>query len=237
MKNTSSISIRPAKERGHADHGWLKSYHTFSFADYQDEEYMGFRSLRVINEDRVDPGKGFGAHPHHDMEIFSYVIEGALAHKDSMGHTSTIKAGDVQKITAGAGIVHSEYNASNTEPVHFLQIWILPAQKGLTPSYQEYSPASAQRRTPLTLIGSPQGGKNVIQFHQDIYLYKGQLKEKESQVHAIKNGRGIWLQMIQGKLKLNDQPLSAGDGAAIDGADTITLHSPEDAEFLLMDMA
>jgi len=237
MKTTikkPSIKIRGAKERGYADHGWLKSYHSFSFADYHDENHMGFRSLRVINEDRVAPGKGFGAHPHRDMEIFSYIIEGALTHKDSMGNTSTVKAGDVQKITAGTGIEHSEFNASDKEQVHFLQIWILPAQKGLKPSYQDYS--RTDNKTPLALIGSPQGGKNVIQFHQDVYLYKGSLKAKDTQVHAIKTGRGLWLQMIKGTVILNDQALSAGDGAAIEGADAMTVHARQDAEFLLMDM-
>ncbi len=240
MKNTlknTSVKVRRAKERGHANHGWLDSYHTFSFAGYYDPNHMGFRSLKVINEDRVGPGKGFGSHPHEDMEIFSYVIEGALTHKDSMGNSSTIKAGDVQKITAGSGIVHSEFNGSTKEKVHFLQIWILPDKKGLKPSYQEYSLALSDPKAPVTLIGSPQGGNNVVQFHQDVYIYKGSLGQAEICRHDIKPGRGLWIQMIKGKVSLDDNELSAGDGAALENQRTITAKALEDAEFLLMDLA
>ena len=240
MKSTlknSSVKIRPANERGHANHGWLDSYHTFSFADYHDENHMGFRTLRVINEDRVDPGKGFGSHPHRDMEIFSYVVEGALTHQDSMGNKFTIKPGDVQKITAGTGIVHSEFNGSQKEKVHFLQIWILPARRGLKPSYQEYSFALSDKGIPVSLIGSPQGGKNVIQFNQDVYVYKGALKAGESYRYDLKPGRGVWLQMVKGEVNLNDQKLSSGDGAAIENLQEISITAQKDAEFLLIDMA
>ena len=235
--STSNIRIRPAAERGHADHGWLNSYHTFSFAGYQDPAHMGFRALRVINEDRVDPGMGFGAHPHQDMEIFSYVIEGSLTHKDSMGHESTIKAGDVQKITAGTGIIHSEFNGSKKEKVHFLQIWILPEKVGLKPSYQEYSLALSDQAPPVSLIGSPKGGKNVIQFNQDVYIYKGTLTQGKTYSYELKPGRGVWLQVIKGKLTVSEQELSAGDGAAIENLNEIIITAQNTLEFLLMDLA
>ena len=231
----SSIKIRRSRERGHAKHGWLESYHTFSFAGYQDPNYMGFRVLRVINEDRVEPGMGFGAHPHDNMEIFSYVIEGALTHQDSMGHKFTIGAGDVQKITAGTRIVHSEFNASTKEIVHFLQIWILPIQRGLEPSYQEYS--GLKNKQSVTLIGSPEGGENVIKFHQDVYIYKGHLKQNETFTHELKPTRGVWFQVIQGKLNVNNEPLSTGDGAAIENVSQIKIFPEQECEFLLMDFA
>ena len=235
--SVQDIIVRRSKERGHADHGWLNSYHTFSFADYHDPAHMQFRSLRVINEDRVAPGMGFGAHPHRDMEIFSYVIEGALAHKDSMGHESIIKAGDVQKITAGTGITHSEYNASKSEQVHFLQIWILPQHKGLKPSYQEYSLALSDQAQDVTLIGSSQGGDHVIQFNQDVYIYKGKLARGKEYCHDLNSGRGAWLQMIKGEVTLNEEKLTSGDGAAIEHRPTITVQAVHDAEFILMDLA
>lgn len=240
MKNTinnTSIKIRSANERGHANHGWLDSYHTFSFAGYQDPKHMGFRTLRVINEDRVDPGMGFGSHPHHDMEIFSYVVEGALTHQDSMGNKSTIQAGDVQKITAGTGIVHSEFNASKKEKVHFLQIWILPEKSGLKPAYQEFSLALSDQAAAVTLIGSPQGGKNVVQFNQDVYVYKGKLAEGKTCRHDLKPGRGVWLQIIKGKVNVNDQELSDGDGAAVENIQAIIIAAQKDSEFLVMDLS
>ncbi len=242
MKNTfkNTIQVRPAAERGHANHGWLDSYHTFSFANYYDEKYMGFRSLRVINDDWIAPGKGFGAHPHRDMEIFTYVIEGAVAHKDSMGHESVIKAGDVQKITAGTGIVHSEYNGSQKEKVHLLQIWIVPAKQNLKPFYQEFRLGSVDSKTPVSLIGSPQGGENVMQFNQDVYIYKGALKSGESYQHDLKSGRGVWLQMIKGEVQVNGvngQKLVEGDGAAVENVNQIAVAVKKDAEFLLMDLA
>ncbi len=239
MKNTfdtRSIKIRRSQERGHANHGWLDSYHTFSFAGYQDKNYMGFRALIVINEDQINPGMGFGPHSHEDMEIFTYVIEGALTHQDNMEHQSTINAGDVQKMTAGTGIVHSEFNASKKEKVHLLQIWILPAQKGLKPSYQEYSGLSGGT-TPLSLIGSPRGGKNIIQFNQDFYVYKGKLTKGEKIRHELKPGRGAWLQIIKGALNVGGQTLFAGDGAAVENIDEIPINAAKDSEFLLMDLS
>lgn len=229
------IKIRPSNERGHSKHGWLDSFHTFSFADYHDNEHMGYRSLRVINEDKVGPGEGFGAHPHMDMEIFSYVIEGALAHKDSMDHQSTIKAGDIQKITAGTGIVHSEFNASKNEKVHFLQIWIIPEEKNLEPSYQEYSGLDAQSNS-VELIGSPKGGKNIIQFNQDVYVYKGKFDRDINYQHELLSGRGAWLQMIKGQLFVNNYELNSGDGASIENTGEILLTAGTDCEFLLIDM-
>ena len=206
-KTEDQIIVRPSQERGHAQHGWLDSYHTFSFADYYDENYMGFRSLRVINEDRIAPGMGFDAHSHRDMEIFSYVVEGAVKHKDSMGHESVIKAGDVQKITAGKGIVHSEFNASDKEAGHFLQIWIVPNKKGLQPSYQELTLSPSDEKTPLLLIGSLQGGANIAQFNQDVFIYRGNLKKGQGVVYAVKPQRGVWLQMVKGKLNLDGKLL------------------------------
>ncbi len=231
-----SIIVRPSDERGHAQHGWLDSYFTFSFAEYYDPAHMGFRSLRVINEDRVEAGMGFDTHPHRDMEIFTYVIEGALKHKDSMGHESTLKAGQVQKITAGTGIRHSEFNASAKEKVHLLQIWIEPQEKGLKPSYQEYSLALANEKNPLLLMGSPQGGNNVVQFNQDVYVYRGVLKEGKSVPYKINSGRGLWLQIVRGEIKLNGHTLRDGDGASVENVKEITLNASKNSEFLLFDL-
>lgn len=232
----NSIIIRPAVERGHADHGWLDSYHTFSFGDYHDPKHMGFRSLRVINEDWVAAGRGFGMHPHQNMEIFTYVVEGSLQHKDSMGNGSVLKPGYVQKMTAGTGITHSEFNPSKEDPVHLLQIWIVPAQKGLKPSYQEFTLGQPDPNDPLLLIGSPQGGNNIVQFNQDVYVYRGVLKRNTHTVHPVKTGRALWVQVIKGKVDLNGHNLSAGDGASIENLDTIVFKAQEDAEFLMFDL-
>ncbi|OGX27624.1 MAG: quercetin 2,3-dioxygenase [Omnitrophica WOR_2 bacterium RIFCSPHIGHO2_01_FULL_48_9] len=236
FKKTEGVRLRPAAARGHADHGWLKSDHTFSFADYYDPSQMGFRTLRVINEDRVAPGQGFGMHPHRDMEILTYVVEGALAHKDSMGHQSTIKPGDVQKITAGQGIEHSEFNASKKEPVHLLQIWIVPSKKGLPPSYQEFSLATPDAKHSLFLVGSPQGDKNILQFNQDVYVYRGVLKKNAQCSHVLQAGRGVWVQLVKGSCALNGHPLSAGDGAALENQPDLMFKAATDCEFLLFDM-
>ncbi len=232
----NKITLRPSQKRGYADHGWLKSHFTFSFAEYQDPAYMGFRSLRVINEDYVAPGQGFGTHPHRDMEIFTYVIDGALAHKDSMGHASSLSAGQVQKITAGTGISHSEFNGSDKDPVHLLQIWILPEKRGLVPSYQEYTLAVPDDKNPLLLMGSPSGGKNVVKFNQDVFVYRGILKTDQDVEYSIKLGRGAWVQMIKGRLTVNDTLVSGGDGAAIENENILSFKAQKDAEFLLFDL-
>ena len=235
LMKDKNIKIRRANERGHAQHGWLDSYHTFSFADYYDPQYPEFRSLRVINEDRVEPAKGFGAHSHHDMEILTYIVEGSLKHQDSMGHESVINAGDVQKITAGTGIVHAEFNASATTRVHFLQIWILPKEKGLKPSYQQFTLATPKTTPSLLLIGSSTGGKNIVQFSQEVDLYRGLLKKNEKIFHAFQPSRAGWLQMISGSLQLEGHALKTGDGAAIEQS-PIHLEALEECEFLLFDL-
>lgn len=219
------ITVRKAKDRGHAQHGWLDSYHTFSFADYFDPAHTGFRTLRVINEDRVAPGEGFGTHPHRDMEILTYVIEGQLKHRDSMGHEALIKAGDVQKITAGTGITHSEFNASKSEKVHLLQIWILPDRTGLKPSYQE-----ATLKEGKGLMALP------VKFNQDATVYRGKLEPGESLEHVLAAGRVGWVQMVEGGLALNGKPLVAGDGAAAEGEAKLNFSSKTKAEFLLFDL-
>lgn len=231
-----TIRVRKSNERGHANHGWLDSYHTFSFGEYFDRNHMAFRSLRVINEDWVEGGEGFGRHPHQDMEIFTYIVEGSLKHEDSMGHQSTIKAGDVQKITAGTGIYHSEFNASTTDPVHLLQIWIMPERKGLKPSYQEITLAPAGKEA-LTLMGSSQGGANVVQFNQDVYIYRGILSKGKGIDIDIKSGRGVWLQVVKGKVELNGHLLSDGDAISIENSNKVFIQAKDDAEFLVFDLA
>lgn len=231
-----NIQIRPSQERGHANHGWLDSYFTFSFADYHDPAHMQFRSLRVINEDRIAVGKGFGMHPHRDMEIFTYVIEGQLAHKDSIGHASSLKAGQIQKITAGRGISHSEFNGSADSEVHLLQIWIVPQKRGLTPSYEEYDLAKPDENHPLTLMGSPEGGENIVQFNQDVFVYRCVLKDGQAIKYALKSGRGAWLQMVKGQLTVLGATLSAGDGAAIENQEELVFKAEKDTEFLLFDL-
>lgn len=232
------ITIRPAQDRGTANFGWLDSRHTFSFGEYHDSNHMGFADLRVINEDKVTPGKGFATHGHQDMEIISYVLEGALEHKDSIGTGSVIRPGDVQRMSAGSGIRHSEYNASKTEPVHFLQIWILPEQKGIEPGYEQKNFAIAEKQGKLRLVGSRDGRDGSITIHQDVDLYAAALSEGESVNHAFAPGRVAWLQVARGTVQLNDQALTAGDGVAIAHESLITLQgSAQDAEVLLFDMA
>ena len=233
----ANIQLRRSQDRGHANHGWLDSYFSFSFADYYDAAHMQFRSLRVINEDHVEAKQGFGMHPHRDMEIFTYVIEGELAHKDSMGHASSITAGQVQKITAGKGILHSEFNGSDKEPVHLLQIWIVPAQHGLKPSYEEYTLPKPDDKAPLLLIGSPKGGENVVHFHQDVNVYRGVLKMGKAVDFKIGAGRGIWLQMVKGRVHVAGNDLVAGDGLAVENMNQVLIKAEQDSEFLLFDLA
>lgn len=229
------IKIRRANERGHADHGWLDSYHTFSFADYYDSEQMGFRSLRVINEDRVQGGQGFGTHPHRDFEIISYVVSGALKHEDSMGHAAVMKAGELQRISAGTGIAHSEFNNSPSELVHFLQIWLLPSRKGVKPDYAQQSVAKAAADA-LTLACSPGGKSKSIKINQDVELFIGKLAPKGKINHSIQQQRGVWIQLIEGDLTLSGNKLSPGDGAAIEDEKELPLSSDKGAHFLLFDL-
>lgn len=231
------ITIRSAQDRGHAYFGWLDSRHTFSFGNYYDPDHMGFASLRVINEDKVEPKQGFSTHGHRDMEIVTYVLEGALEHKDSIGNGSIIRPGDVQRMSAGTGILHSEFNASSTDPVHLLQIWILPAQRGLEPSYEQTYFAPEQKQHTLRLIGSPDGRDGSVTIHQDVNLYASVLVDGESVDHAIAKGRSLWVQVARGAVQLNGHDLTAGDGASLTQADLLRLTGTSDhAEVLVFDM-
>jgi hypothetical protein len=229
------ISIRRAAERGHFDHGWLNTYHTFSFADYHDPAHMGFRALRVINEDRVAPGQGFGAHRHRDMEILSYVLEGALAHQDSMGNSGVIRPGDVQRMSAGTGVQHSEFNGSTTESVHFLQIWILPERPGTAPGYEQKTFPDEEKRGRLRLIGSPDGRDGSVRIASDVDVYASVLEDGEEVRHTLAPGRSAWLQVAKGEVELNGRRLQAGDGAAVTGESDLEL-AGKGSKFLLFDL-
>lgn len=231
------ITLRPASERGHAYFGWLDSYHTFSFGNYYDPKHMGFRSLRVINEDWVAPTAGFDTHPHRDMEILTYVLSGALSHKDSMGNTATISPNEVQRITAGTGIAHSEFNASDSEPVHLLQIWIQPDQKGLTPSYQEKVFPTETRQGQWHLLAGKNPNDGAIHINQDANLYAALLKSGEQLQFPLNPERYAWLQVAQGKISLNGHSLEAGAGAAISAETLLEVQAHSDAEVLLFDLA
>lgn len=233
---TTDLTLRRASERGHADHGWLNSSHTFSFADYYDPAHLGFRSLRVINDDRVAPGLGFDPHPHRDMEIFSYVLAGSLAHKDSMGNSRVLKPGQVQLMSAGRGVTHSEFNPSGLEPAHFLQIWILPRERGLTPSYTEWRPKPEQANAPKVLLISPDGREDSATIHQDADIYRLRLKAGETVTHELKSGRGAWLQVAAGALKFNGADLDTGDGASTEGAGQLTFTATRPVEAILFDL-
>ncbi len=208
------ITIRKADERGHGNHGWLQSRHTFSFAEYHDPDHVGFLSLRVINDDRVAPGMGFGTHPHRDMEIFSYVLKGRLAHKDSLGNSRELKPGEIQLMSAGTGVTHSEFNPSASEFLHFLQIWILPSQKGLEPAYTEWRPRPGEVNAPKVLVISPDGRDGSAQIRQDAEVYRVRLEKGQSVEHDIRHGRGVWLQIAEGALAVNGVALAEGDGAS-----------------------
>ncbi|HMK73673.1 MAG TPA: pirin family protein [Myxococcaceae bacterium] len=231
------ITVRRAEDRGHAEHGWLDSRHTFSFADYYDPEQMGFSTLRVINEDRVAPGSGFGTHSHRDMEILSYVLEGGLAHKDSIGTGSTIRPGDVQRMSAGTGVAHSEFNASKTEPVHFLQIWILPERPGIQPSYEQKTFPDAEKRGRLRLVASRDSRDGSLTIHQDAAVYAGLLTSGERAELPLRKGRHAWVQVARGEVKLNGQSLEAGDGAAVSGEPILKLEGVRAGEVLVFDLA
>jgi redox-sensitive bicupin YhaK (pirin superfamily) len=231
------ITLRRAADRGHANHGWLDSYHTFSFADYYDPREMGFGSLRVINEDRVQGGMGFGAHPHRDMEIISYVLEGALEHKDSIGTGSVIRPGDVQRMSAGTGVRHSEYNGSKTDLVHFLQIWIEPNVQNVQPSYEQKVFSAEEKRGRLRLVASPDGADDSVRIHQDARLYAALLDGGETTSHALAAGRLAYVHIARGDVELNGERLQAGDGAKIRAEQQIELRNGEQAEVLLFDLA
>jgi redox-sensitive bicupin YhaK (pirin superfamily) len=231
------ITVRPTSERGHVARGWLDSYFTFSFADYHDPRHMGFRSLRVINEDRVQPGTGFGMHPHRDMEILTYVLEGALEHRDSLGTGSVIRPGDVQRMSAGTGIVHSEANPSSSEPVHLLQIWILPERAGIAPGYEQRAFPEDERRGRLRLLASRDGREGSLTIHQDTELYATLLAAGESVTHHLRPDRHAWVQVARGAVTLNGKPLRAGDGAAVSDEEVVTLSASEGSEVLLFDLS
>jgi redox-sensitive bicupin YhaK (pirin superfamily) len=236
------LKIRRAEDRGHADHGWLDTRHTFSFADYFDPTHMGFRTLRVINDDRVKPGRGFGKHGHRDMEIVSYVLEGALAHDDSMGNGSTIRPGDVQRMSAGTGVMHSEFNASKTELVHFLQIWILPNRAGVKPGYEQKAFGDAEKRGKLRLVASPEGAEGSVTIHSDTRLYATLLGPGERVQHDVVKGRHAWIHVARGHAKVNDASLAAGDGASTSDAGALVIEGlaadagAEVAEVLVFDL-
>ena len=232
------ITIRPAAERGHFDHGWLNTWHTFSFADYHDPEHVHFRSLRVINEDFVHPGRGFGTHPHRDMEIVTYVLEGALSHQDSMGNGSTIRPGDVQRMTAGTGVLHSEFNHSPQDLVHLLQIWIFPEKKGLEPGYEQKTFADADKRNRLRLVASRDGRDGSVTIHQDASLYASLLDAGQSVRHQLAPGRHAWIQVARGSVTLNGKRLKQGDGASVSEEQAIELTGADtSSEVLLFDLA
>ena len=231
------ITVRKSEARGHANHGWLDSYHTFSFASYYDPNYMNFRSLRVINEDVVSPGKGFGTHGHSDMEIITYVLEGALEHKDSLGTGAVIKPGEVQRMTAGTGIQHSEFNHSQTDPVHLLQIWLLPDTKGLSPSYEQRDFPLAERRGKLRLVAARDARDGAVKVHQDVDLYAAVLDKDSRVFHALQPNRHAWLQVARGSVLLNGLTLKNGDAGAVSGESEVVIEATEDAEFLLFDLA
>jgi redox-sensitive bicupin YhaK (pirin superfamily) len=231
-------TIRKSDERGHANHGWLNTYHTFSFASYYDPKQMGFGPLRVINEDRVSPGKGFGSHGHDNMEILTYVLSGALAHKDSMGNVETLEANDLQRITAGTGIVHSEFNGSTTDPVHFLQIWIEPAEYHLTPGYEQLSLTESEKLGKLRLVASPEGGNGTLKIHQDARVFVGQVENSKQLDHQLAPGRKAWVHVIRGAASVNGQPLTAGDAASVTAESSIAIAGADPtSEILLFDLA
>jgi redox-sensitive bicupin YhaK (pirin superfamily) len=230
------ITVRKSADRGRASLGWLDSRHTFSFADYHDPAHMGFGPLRVINEDRVAPGAGFPRHAHRDMEILSYVLEGALEHKDSLGTGSVIRPGDVQRMSAGTGIQHSEFNASKKEPVHFLQIWILPERTGIAPGYEQKTFA-LDGTEGLVLVASGGGRDGALTVHQDVEVYGGRLAEGATATHALRPGRLGWVQVARGTITLNGLTLNAGDGAAVEHETELTIRAGANAELVLFDMA
>jgi redox-sensitive bicupin YhaK (pirin superfamily) len=231
------IRVRKAAERGHFDHGWLDTYHTFSFADYYDPAHVGFRSLRVINDDRVAPGQGFGMHGHRDMEIVTYVLEGALEHRDSMGNGSVLRAGELQRMTAGTGVRHSEFNPSDTQWVHLYQIWLLPDRKGLTPGYEQRAVPGGHEPGRFRLVASPDGADGSLTIHQDVRLFLTTLLPGQAVTQLIEHGRAAWLQVLRGSVNVLGHDLSAGDGAAVTDEEAVAVRAAAPSEVLLFDLA
>jgi redox-sensitive bicupin YhaK (pirin superfamily) len=231
------ITVRKAGQRGHAEHGWLDSWHTFSFADYYDPQHMGFRSLRVINEDRVAPGKGFPTHPHRDMEILTYVLDGALEHKDSMGNGSVMRSGDVQRMSAGSGVTHSEFNGSRDEPVHFLQIWIMPEARSLQPGYEQKNFSRQERQGKFKVVAARDGADGAVVVHQDLKLLAGLFAEGERAKYALSPGRHAWLHVARGKVRVSGVELEAGDALQVSDEAGLELTGVRDAEVLLFDLS
>ncbi len=231
------LELRRAADRGHANHGWLDSHHSFSFADYHDPRHMQFGALRVINEDRVAPGRGFGTHGHRDMEIVSYVLDGAVEHKDNIGNGSVIRPGDVQRMTAGTGVLHSEFNPSATEAAHFLQIWMLPARAGLAPGYEQKYFDAADKRGRLRLVASPQGAEGSVTIHLDAQLYAGLFDAGEAATHALAEGRRAYVHVARGEVTINGVALGAGDALKVSGVDAVTIVEGRGAEVLVFDLA
>ena len=231
------IVLRKSEDRGHANHGWLDTYHTFSFNTYYDPAHVRFRDLRVINEDRVAPGRGFGTHPHENMEILTYVLEGALQHKDSMGTGSMIRPGDVQRMSAGTGVTHSEFNGSKTEPVHLLQIWIFPEEEGIEPGYEQKTFPANERSGKLKLVASRRGREGSLTIHQNVDLYSSILDRGQHVQHSLAPGRHAWVQVARGSVTLNGKDLHAGDGAAVSQESELDVQARDKSEILLFDLA
>jgi redox-sensitive bicupin YhaK (pirin superfamily) len=229
--------IRKSSDRGHFDHGWLNTYHTFSFGHYRDPKYMGFRSLRVMNEDFVQPGQGFGTHPHRDMEIVTYVLEGALEHRDSMGNGEVLRPGEFQRMSAGTGITHSEFNPSDSEPVHLYQIWLLPERHGLEPSYEQKRFSNDERHNRLRLVASRDAADGSLLIHQDARIFLSSIDSGKRVSHPLSAGRHAWLQVLRGNVLLNGEELRASDGAAVSEENALTIEAQSDAEILLFELA
>ena len=234
---SGTLTVRRSHERGHADHGWLDTYHTFAFAGYFDPRHQGFRALRVINDDRVAPGAGFPMHPHRDMEILTWVLDGALEHRDSMGNGATMRPGDMQRMTAGTGVLHSEFNPSPREPLRLLQIWVLPDRGGREPSYEQRSFPPEERRGRLRLVASPDGARGSVTIHQDVRVHAASLERGVQVQHALESARHAWLQVARGTVRVNGEVLAEGDGASIAGPVRLDVTGVEDAELLLFDLA
>jgi quercetin 2,3-dioxygenase len=235
-KDVIMIAIRKAADRGHFDHGWLETYHTFSFGAYRDIEHMRFRSLRVMNEDLVAPGQGFGTHPHNDMEIVTYVLAGALEHQDSMGNGEVLRAGEFQRMSAGTGITHSEFNPSDIEPVHLYQVWILPERKGIEPSYEQKQFADHERQNQLRLVASRDAADGSLRIHQDARIFLSSLNNGRQVDHHAADGRHAWLQVLRGSVAINGIDLETSDGAAVSEESTLTIRANSDAEIMLFDL-